>query len=127
MIAGGFFLPLALAFYGWVPYAHWPVSLLFLAVAIVGFIILVTNVPMASYVVDAFGLDAASAMTYVMMSRCLAGTLLPLAIPPLEEAVGKGYSFLVFAAALLALAPIPLLVMRYGAKWRQKSVYSRDE
>jgi hypothetical protein len=26
----------------------------------------------------------------------------------------------------LAVAPIPLLVMRYGYQWRQRSIYTKD-
>jgi len=115
------------ALYGWVPHARWHVSLLLLAVALIGFFMIMVMVPLSSYIVDAFGIYSASAMTMVLIARCLAGTLLPLAIPPLTEAVGLGYGFLILAAVCLVLIPLPVAVMRYGKSWRQKSAYTRDK
>lgn len=57
----------------------------------------------------------------------ISGTLLPLAIPPLTDALGLGYGFLVLAGVCLALLPLPIVVMRYGSRWRQKSVYTRTD
>jgi len=56
----------------------------------------------------------------------LGGTLLPLAIPPLTDALGLGYGFLVLGAICVLLIPLPVVVMRYGHQWRQNSAYTRD-
>lgn len=127
MIGGALFLPVVVALYGWAPSAQWSVYLLLLAVALLGFVIILQMVPLSSYIVDAFGLYSASAMTMVLIARCLGGTLLPLAIPPLTEVLGLGYGFLVLAAISLALVPLPAAVMRYGSRWRQKSMYTRND
>lgn len=127
MIIGGCFLPIIVALYGWVPYAHWPVYFLLLSISCLGFVLLMTMVPLSSYIVDSFGLYSASAMTMVLIARCSAGTLLPLAIPPLTDALGLGYGFLVLGAVCLALIPLPVAVMRYGSRWRQNSVYTRSD
>jgi len=120
-------LPLVVTVYGWVPYAHWPVYFLLMSVGCLGFVLLMTIVPLNSYVVDSFGLYSASAMTMILLARCLAGTLLPLAIPPLTEALGLGYGFLVLGAVSLILIPLPIAVLRYGSRWRQSSVYTRND
>lgn len=125
MIGGAIFLPFVIALYGWAPGAHWPVYLLLLAVALLGFTMMIIFVPLSAYVVDAFGLYSASAMTMVLIARCLAGTLLPLAIPSLTGALGLGYGFLLLAGVCLVLAPLPAVVMRYGSRLRQTSVYTR--
>ncbi|KUJ11457.1 MFS general substrate transporter [Mollisia scopiformis] len=127
MIGGATFMPVVVALYGWAPYAHWPVYVILLAVALLGFALLFLSVPLTSYIVDAFGLYSASAMTMILIARCLGGTLLPLAIPPLTDALGLGYGFVLVAGIFLALIPVPMLVMRYGSVWRQKSVYTRNE
>ncbi|RFU27848.1 hypothetical protein B7463_g8505, partial [Scytalidium lignicola] len=127
MVIGAVFMPAIVAFYGWVPYAHWPVSLLLFSVGLTGFFLLFITISLASYIVDAFGLYSASAMTGVLIARCLAGTLLPLAIPPLTGALGLGYGFLVLAAICAVLIPLPLIVIRYGPHWRQNSAYTRNE
>ena len=120
-------MPPVVALYGWIPAAHWPVHVLLLAVALLGVVLLMTSIALSSYVVDAFGIYSASAMTIVLIARCLGGTLLPLAIPPLTRALGFGYGFLVLGAIFVVLIPLPVAVMRYGRQWRQKSVYTKDD
>jgi hypothetical protein len=97
-----------------------------LATGVLGAALMLGFMPVVSYVVDAFGLYSASAMTALIVIRCLAGTFLPLTTTPLVSALGWGWAFTVFAGASLILAPVPVLVMRYGHKWRQKSIYTRD-
>jgi MFS family permease len=126
LIAGAVFMPVTVVLYGWIPESHWPVYLLLLSVALQGFFLLMISVSLASYIVDAFGLYSASAMTIVLIARCLGGTFLPLAIPPLTDAFGLGNGFLVVTGILVALIPLPIGVMRYGPRWRQNSVYTRD-
>jgi hypothetical protein len=77
-----------------------------------------------AYVVDAFGQYSASAMTATIITRCLTSTFLPLIIEPLTKKLGYGFGFMVFACGLLMLAPLPLLVLKYGRKWRQFSSYT---
>jgi len=126
LIGGLVIIPPIVALYGWAPYAEWSVWVLLLAMALTGFALIVTWVPLSSYVVDSFGLYSASALTGLLIARCLGGTLIPLAIPPLTDAIGTGYGFLVVAAVCLVLIPLPMMVMRYGSVWRQNSVYTRD-
>ncbi|TVY80897.1 Efflux pump rdc3 [Lachnellula suecica] len=126
LIGGAVLMPVIVALYGWTPYAGWSVYLLLFIVALLGFDLLLITVPLASYIVDSFGLYSASAMTMFFLARCLGGTLLPLAIPPLTNALGLGYGFLVLAAICLALIPLPVLVMRYGPHWRQNSTYTKN-
>ena len=127
LIAGAVFMPVAIALYGWIPDSHWPVYLLLLSVAFMGCLLLMISVSLAAYIVDAFGLYSASAMTIVLIARCLGGTLLPLALPPLTDALGLGNGFLVVAGICFVLIPLPIGVMRYGPRWRQNSVYTRND
>ncbi|KAF3059891.1 hypothetical protein GL218_05155 [Daldinia childiae] len=127
VIVGGFTLPLVAAWYGWSAQLHAPILLLLFSVAIMGLTLMLGFLPLYAYVVDAFGLYAASAMTAVIVTRCLAGTFLPLAAAPLVDRFGYGIGLSILGAASFLLAPIPVLVLRYGSKWRQGSKYSRDE
>lgn len=127
LIAGATLFPACVALYGWTPYAHWPVWVLLLLLAFIGFITIGMMVPLSSYIVDAFGLYSASAMTIILIARCLAGTLLPLTIAPLTRKLGLGPGFLVVAAVALALIPLPVAVMRYGSRWRQNSKYTKND
>lgn len=125
-IVAAIIFPFVVAFYGYVPGFHWPVWTLLLAVILMGVTIVCCIVPMLTYVTDAFELYSASAMTAVLVTRCLAGTFIPLASAPLTDRFGYGPGFLVFAAACLILAPIPALIMKFGPRWRQWSKYSQD-
>jgi hypothetical protein len=127
LIAGAGFMPVSVGLYGWISESHWPVYLLLSSVALMGCFLLLISVSLASYIIDAFGLYSASAMTIVLIGRCLGGTLLPLAIPPLTDALGLGIGFMVIAGISLALLPLPIAVMRYGPIWRQNSVYTKIE
>ncbi|KAI1383083.1 MFS general substrate transporter [Hypoxylon trugodes] len=127
VIIGGFTLPIIVAWYGWAAQLQHPISTLLLSVAMVGSTMTFGFLPFYAYVVDAFGLYAASAMTAVIVIRCLAGTFLPLAAGSLTNKFGYGLGFSILGGASLLLAPIPIFVLRYGAKWRQGSKYTRDE
>ena len=126
VVVGAVFLPLAVTAYGWIVQLHLPVVLLLISVAIQGFMLLINIIPISAYVVDAFGLYSASGMTGVIVSRCLMSTFLPLVTGPLTGNLGYGLGFTCLGALGLVLAVIPLLVLRYGQKWRQRSEHTKD-
>lgn len=126
-ILGGFLLPFAVAAYGWIAELRLPVPLLLVSVALLGFSLLLTMIPIQAYIVDAFGLYSASAMTGVIVMRCLASTFLPLCTRPLTDTLGYGWGFTCLSALSLSLAVIPLLILRYGENWRQRSEFTKDE
>ncbi|KAK6441511.1 hypothetical protein LTR95_002268 [Oleoguttula sp. CCFEE 5521] len=126
-IVGAFCLPIAVATYGWVAALVLPAPLLLVAVAMMGFCLVLSVTGLMVFVVDAFGEYSASALTAMLITRCLMGTFLPLLTTPLTEAIGYGWGFMVLAAVCLLLAPIPLLVFWYGKGWRQSSDYTKDE
>ncbi|KIV95562.1 hypothetical protein PV10_03199 [Exophiala mesophila] len=125
-IVGGFAIPFVVLAYGWASEEELPLPFLVLTIALLGSVMMLGMLPVFAYVVDAFHLYSASAMTAIIVTRCLMGTFLPLATQPLVDRFGYGWAFTIFAAMSMAVAPIPLLVYRYGAAWRQRSVYTRD-
>ena len=125
VIIGAFTLPFALAFYGWSAQLRLPIWVVLISNVSIGFTLMLAFLPLSAYVVDAFGLYSASAMTGLIVSRCLMGTFLPLATTPLVERLGYGWGFTVLAGVGLALAPIPVVLLRYGEKWRECSKYTR--
>jgi MFS family permease len=127
VIASAALLPVSVMFFGWSAERHWPVAFLLLAVGLLGFSLLIGMVPLMAYVVDAFGNYSASALTAVLITRCLMGTFLPLAVAPLTDSLGYGIGFSILAAACIVVAPIPILVLRYGSHWRQSSAYTKDD
>jgi hypothetical protein len=104
-----------------------PLPIMLITNGLLGFTMLFTYIPLITYVVDAFGRYSASAITGLIVTRCLMGTFLPLAVEPLVERFGWGLGLSIVAAASLCLAPIPLFMYQFGGKWRQRSKYTRDE
>ncbi|KAJ5053846.1 uncharacterized protein L3040_000137 [Drepanopeziza brunnea f. sp. 'multigermtubi'] len=127
MIVAATLFPLVNFLYGWVPASGWPAWALLLSVGLFGFVLIVMSAPSSSYIVDAFGMYSASAMTMVLLTRCTMGTLLPLTIPVLTDMLGLRGAFTLLAAVCVVMVPLPVVVMRYGGVWRQKSKYTRDE
>lgn len=126
VIVGGFTLPPAVALYGWAAELRLPLPVMLLSVGLVGLTLMLAFLPLSAYVVDAFGLYSASAMTGLIVARCLMGTFLPLATTPLVDKFGYGWGFTVLAAVGLALAPIPVVLLWYGREWRQCCKYTRE-
>jgi hypothetical protein len=127
MIVGAFVFPFVILFYGWSAQLVLPWPVMLLSIILMGFMMMLTILPMMSYVVDAFTLYSASSLTAVLISRCLMGTFLPLMMAPLDASIGYGWGFTVLAAVYVVLAPIPLVIWKYGGKWRQWSKYTKGE
>jgi MFS family permease len=125
-IVGGLLLPAVVVFYGWVAEAQLPLWVFLISVALMGAAMMLGSLPLMAYVVDAFGIYSASAMTAVIVTRCLMGTFLPLATAPLVREFGFGWGFTILGALSLSLAPLPAYILRYGKSWRQKSPYTRE-
>ncbi|KAI0469559.1 MFS transporter [Xylaria cf. heliscus] len=127
VIVGAFCLPLSLIAYGWASQLRLPLPVLMFAVGLMGTTLILVYLPLNAYVVDAFGIYAASGMTAIIVTRCLMSTLLPLATDPLVKRFDWGLGVSILGGIGLLLTPIPVLVFRYGARWRQLSTYTKDE
>lgn len=124
VIVGSVTLPMAVALYGWVAEKRLPLPVLLVCIGLLALTLMLGYLPLMAYVVDALSLYSASGMTAMIVSRCLMGTFFPLAAGSLVDKFGYGLGFTVLAGISIALAPIPMLLFRYGAKWRQRSPYT---
>jgi hypothetical protein len=108
----GLLLPISLFWYGWAAEkkVHWMVSIL--GTVPYGAGMLGIFLSCQTYLVDAFSLYAASGVAAVRTSVSVAGAFLPLAGPPLYEALGLGWGNSVLGFIALALVPIPWLFFR---------------
>ncbi|ROW07762.1 hypothetical protein VMCG_03430 [Cytospora schulzeri] len=126
IIIGSILFPISIALYGWSTELRLHVAVLLLAVVLLGCFLMLSFLPLMAYVVDAFGIYSASSVTAVIVTRCLMGTFLPLATKPLVEKYGYGWGYTVLAAFSVAMIPIPVVLFKYGHKWRQLSKYTRE-
>lgn len=127
ILVGSLTLPLAVAWYGWVAQMRLPVPVMLGSVVLIGITMILGFIPLMAYVVDAFGTYSASAITSVIVSRCVVATFLPMTTTPLIDGLGHGWGLTMLAALCLFVSPIPFLVWRYGYQWRQLSEYTREK
>lgn len=125
-ILANFSLPAVVMLYGWSAQESLPLPVLLLSVFLLGLCCISGTLPLVAYVVDAFGIYSASAVTAITVSRCLMATFLPLVAEPLIRKLGYGFAFTILSSISLFLAPIPLFLWRYGAKLRQNSIFTRQ-
>ncbi|KAF2196417.1 MFS general substrate transporter [Delitschia confertaspora ATCC 74209] len=125
-IIAAFTMPVTVTAYGWITELRLPVALLLVSIVMLGFALILVIIPLSAYVVDAFGLYSASAMTGVIVTRCLMSTFFPLTIEPLVESLGYGLGFTCLGVISLGLAPVPVFVFRYGDRWRQRFKFAPD-
>ncbi|KAJ3548088.1 hypothetical protein NM208_g1170 [Fusarium decemcellulare] len=126
-IMGSLTLAPAVVLYGWCAEYKLSLSLVLLSVIWIRLSLMLAFLPIMAYVVDACGLYSASALTGVIVIRCLAGAFLPLLMAMLIERVGYGWGFTAFGTLSLVLTGIPALILRYGPIWRQGCKYTRTE
>lgn len=118
MVLGYSMVPIGLLCFGWtVQYrVHWIVPILSTVLMGIGF----TSVTLSSwsYLIDAYGVYAASATAGAVVLRNAASAALPLAAPPLQDRVGLGVAYTILAAIALLFTPAPYILMRFGRRIR---------
>lgn len=121
MVLGGLLIPISLFWYGWAIQSrvHWICPII--ATAVLGVAVISTLITGFSYLVDAFGIHAASALAANITLRCLTGAFLPLVAPPLYRNLGYGWGNSLLGFVALAFMPVPLLLMRFGERIRNRS------
>ncbi|KFY17539.1 hypothetical protein V492_00598 [Pseudogymnoascus sp. VKM F-4246] len=108
-IIGVFTLPPAVALYGWCAEFQLPLALFILSVVWIRVSMTLALLPLMPYVVDACGLYSASALTGVVVTRCLAGAFLPLATAVMIERLGYGWGFTMLAMLTMTVGLIPIV------------------
>ena len=118
-------LPAGLFLYGWTMQyqVHWIVPLI--GSAIYGFGQLAVFLCIMSYLIDAFGMYAASALAANTAVRSIFGAVLPLAEARIYSILGYGWGNSLLGFIVLALVPTPILLNRYGETLRKRFNASR--
>lgn len=122
LVFGGLILPIGLFLYGWTADAHVQWMAPIIGTGILGLGLIATTIPVQSYLVDAFGIHAASAIAASTVVRNISGAVLPLAGPPLYNKLGLGWGNSVLGFIALAFTPVPLLLMKFGERLRSRDM-----
>lgn len=91
-----------------------------LGTALVGLGLAATSISLQTYIVDSFGIYAVSAISAMMVLRNTTAAFLPLAGPPLFDALGYHWGGTLLGCVVLVLSPCPLFLIKYGERLRAR-------
>lgn len=113
-------IPVSLFWYGWAAEkrTHWIVPI----IGMIPYGLGMTGiyVPGQTYFVDTFSEYSASAIAAATFMRSIFGAFLPLAGPPMYDALGFGWGNTVLGVLACLMIPIPLVFCRYGKVIRER-------
>ncbi|KAF2025149.1 MFS general substrate transporter [Setomelanomma holmii] len=126
MAVGGFITPLGLFLYGWSAQAktNWMVPIL--GNVFLGMGMVLTYMPSAMYLVDAYTTHSASVTAASTILRCLLGALLPLAGPAMYDALGLGWGNSLLGFIAIAFIPVPFVFYRYDQQIREAKIWEAE-
>lgn len=114
------FIPVGLIIYAWTTeYAvHWIVPII--ATGLVGVGNIMAFMCVATYLIDAFSVYAASALAANTVIRSVMGAVLPLAGQKMYHKLGLGWGSSLLAFIAFALLPVPFVLSRWGERIRKR-------
>lgn len=121
----GILMPTSLLFFGWTAQycLHWMVPTV--GAFLYGIAYIVPQQCMIAYVIECYGINAASASAAAYVTRNIAGFGFPLFGPVLFSSLGWGWGNSVLALIIiLGLLPTAFILWRYGRRLRQTSKFA---
>nr|POE85405.1 putative transporter [Quercus suber] len=124
MIIGGVLFAIGLFWFGWTaaPRFHWSIPTVATIFIGAGFNIIFQQC--LNYLVDVYGLYAASAVSANTVLRSLLACGLPLASRPMFLNLGVGPAASILGGVACLALPVPLLFMKYSLRLRRKSKFA---
>lgn len=77
-------------------------------------------------IVDMYPKKAGAATAANNLTRCLLGAAATGAVSPMIDAMGVGWTFMIFGFLYMAGAPLLLLIMKNGIRWR-RNIRAKEE
>ncbi|KAI0320184.1 major facilitator superfamily domain-containing protein [Amylostereum chailletii] len=114
VVPGGLFI------YGWTANAQAYFILPLLGAGIFAFRMLMTYICIQTYLVDAFGQYAASALAATVLSRSVSGVIFSTVGTDMYATLGYGWGTSVLALISVAALPIPYLFWKFGERLRER-------
>ena len=121
---GACLMPAGLFWFAWTAAPKYPWASPVVASAFIGGGFNIIFQQCINYLVDVYGLYAASATAANTFLRSLMAAGLPLAARPMYHAMGVGPATSILGAIAVALLPVPLIFMKYGLILRKKSKFA---
>jgi hypothetical protein len=120
MCPGNILAPAGLVAFGWAVQHKTPWVVPILCSAASGFGFVMVNLAAWCFLVDIGGIYVASATAGVVVLRNITAAGLPLAGPPLFDKLGLGWGTTILGCFGFIFAPIPLILMRWSGRLREK-------
>ena len=118
-------VPIGLFWMAWTCYSSISIWSPIMASVVIGAGIISIFLSAYMYIIDAYEVYAASALTFVALVRYLAAGGMTVVGVPMYENLGTHYSLTILACISAAAVPIPYVLYRWGPKLRQKSKYAQ--
>ena len=124
MIVGSFLFPIGLFWFGWSadPKFHWVIPTIATGFIGGGFNLIFQQC--INFLVDTYGLYAASAVSANTFLRSIMAAGLPLAAKPMFHSLGVGPAMSILGGVAVAAIPVPFLFLKYGLALRKKSTFA---
>ncbi len=119
MVYAAALIPAGLFIYGWTSYykVHYVVPIF--GTGLIGIGNLVVFMCVATYLIDAFTVYAASVLAANALIRSVMGAVLPLVGPRMYETLGLGWGNSLLGLIALACLPVPWVLERHGEAARR--------
>lgn len=119
-IVGYVVLAIGMLWFGWSAQVHAHFMVPIVGSGVVGLGLVGGFLVVQVYIVDTFTIYAASALAANNLIRSIVAAVLPLSGPAMYERLGYGWGDTILGFTALALAPTPLLLMKYGERIRTR-------
>ncbi|KAE8324583.1 major facilitator superfamily domain-containing protein [Aspergillus sergii] len=119
-IVGYVVLAIGMLWFGWSAQVHAHFMVPIVGSGVVGLGLVGGFLVVQVYIVDTFTIYAASALAANNLIRSIVAAVLPLSGPAMYERLGYGWGNTILGLTALALAPTPLLLMKYGERIRTR-------
>ncbi|CAO2650497.1 Nn.00g017890.m01.CDS01 [Neocucurbitaria sp. VM-36] len=119
-LVGAVLVPAGLFWYGWALEAVTHPVIPLVGLGVFGFGMMAIFMPVQMYLVQTYSIHSASALAATNTVRNIVGALLPLGGPDLYAALGYGWGNSLLAFIAIALAPMPVILMRFGSRLRAR-------
>ncbi|KAI8652661.1 MFS domain-containing protein [Fusarium keratoplasticum] len=124
MLGAAIAIPVSLFWLGWTNYSHISIWSAILAVVVFGYGVTGVFICVYMYIIDSYEIYAASALTFVALTRyVIAGGMTVVGIPFYEN-MGTHYTLTIMACISVVLAAIPYILYFHGHSIRAKSRYA---
>ncbi|RDW85452.1 hypothetical protein BP5796_03777 [Coleophoma crateriformis] len=124
MLGGSFAIPVSLFWMGWTDYVSISIWSPIMASVLFGYGLICIFMSAYMYIIDAYEIYAASALTFITFTRYLVAGGMTIVGIPFYKNVGTHWTLTIMACISALLVPIPFVLFKWGHRIRERSKYA---